>query len=164
MHFQPPATTTMFAGNPSQISLVHHHGRSAAADFSLNAIAISLNPASRGLLLDPTIGASPISNAPKCVRFHSQLHQPVRSACCAFCATPPSWASNRAAHSGMFDLAIERQSVRRPSRRKTLAKNSRVAREERPAVVLKSVGEHDLLRPSIPCWPKNILLMTPLST
>jgi tRNA nucleotidyltransferase (CCA-adding enzyme) len=48
-------------------------------DFSVNAIAISLNPASRGLLLDPTNGLSDLDKHElRGLSIHSFTNQPVR--------------------------------------------------------------------------------------
>src|SRR6202166_3316357 len=48
-------------------------------DFSLNAIAISLNPASRGLLLDPSNGLSELEHGEvRSLTIHSRINQPIR--------------------------------------------------------------------------------------
>src|SRR5580700_772948 len=48
-------------------------------DFSVNAIAISLNPASRGLLLDPTNGLSDLDKGEvRALTIHTFTNQPVR--------------------------------------------------------------------------------------
>jgi tRNA nucleotidyltransferase (CCA-adding enzyme) len=114
-------------------------------DFSLNAIAISLNPASRGLLLDPTNGLSDIERGEvRALTIHSFTNQPVRllrvlrfSARMGFKleARTQEW----------FDLAIERDLHHTIAPEDAGGELRAVAREERPAVVLKAWEQHDLL-------------------
>jgi len=114
-------------------------------DFSLNAIAISLNPASRGLLLDPTNGLSDIERGEvRALTIHSFTNQPVRllrvlryAARMGFKVEPRTqeW----------FDLAIERGLQNTITPEDAGAELRAVAKEERPGVVLKAWEEHDLL-------------------
>src|SRR6202030_3982424 len=114
-------------------------------DFSLNAIAISLNPASRGLLLDPTNGLSDIEHGEvRALTIHSFTNQPARllrvlrfSARMGFKleARTQEW----------FDLAIERELQKTISPEDGGGELRAVAREERPTVVLKAWEQHDLL-------------------
>jgi tRNA nucleotidyltransferase/poly(A) polymerase len=114
-------------------------------DFSLNAIAISLNPASRGLLLDPTNGLSDIERGEvRALTIHSFTNQPVRllrvlrfSARMGFKpeARTQEW----------FDLAIERELHKTITPEDAGGELRAVAREERPTVVLKAWEQDDLL-------------------
>ncbi len=124
-------------------------------DFSLNSIAISLNPASRGLLLDPTNGLSDIERAEvRALTIHSFTNQPVRllrvlrfAARMGFKIEPRTqeW----------FDLAIERDLQHSIAPEDAGAELRAVAREERPSVVLKAWEEHDLLEAINPVLAKK---------
>src|ERR1700716_2797318 len=124
-------------------------------DFSLNAIAISLNPASRGLLLDPTNGLSDIERAEvRALTIHSFTNQPVRllrvlrfTARMGFKMEPRTqeW----------FDLAIERDLHRTIAPEEAGTELQAVAREERPAGTLKACEEHALLEAISPVLAKK---------
>lgn len=124
-------------------------------DFSLNAIAISLNPASRGLLLDPTNGLSDIERGEvRALTIHSFTNQPVRllrvlryAARMGFKLEPRTqeW----------FDLAIERDLNRSITPEEGGSELRAVAREERPTVVIKAWHQHDLLEAVNPSLAKK---------
>ncbi len=114
-------------------------------DFSLNAIAISLNPASRGLLLDPTNGLSDIERAEvRALTIHSFTNQPVRLLRVLRYAARMGFKIEQRTQE-WFDLAIERNLEETIAPEDAGDELRAVAREERPAVVLKAWEEHDLL-------------------
>ncbi|HXN53976.1 MAG TPA: hypothetical protein VN943_18745 [Candidatus Acidoferrum sp.] len=114
-------------------------------DFSLNAIAISLNPASRGLLLDPTNGLSDIERGEvRALTIHSFTNQPVRLLrVLRFSARMGFKVEARTGE--WFDLAIERELHKTISPDDAGGELRAAAREERPTVVLKVWEQHDLL-------------------
>jgi len=114
-------------------------------DFSLNAIAISLNPASRGLLLDPTNGLSDIERGEvRALTIHSFTNQPVRLLrVLRFAARMGFKLESRTQE--WFDLAIERELHRTIEAEDAGSELRALAREERPTVVLKAWEQHDLL-------------------
>lgn len=114
-------------------------------DFSLNAIAISLNPASRGLLLDPTNGLSDIERAEvRALTIHSFTNQPVRLLRALRYAARMGFKVE-ARTQEWFDLAIERDLHHTIAPEDAGEELRAVAREERPPVVLKAWEEHGLL-------------------
>jgi tRNA nucleotidyltransferase (CCA-adding enzyme) len=114
-------------------------------DFSLNAIAISLNPASRGLLLDPTNGLSDIEHGEvRALTIHSFTNQPVRLLRVLRFAARMGFKLE-ARTQEWFDLAIERDLHRTIAPEDAGWELRAVAREERPTVVLKAWEQHDLL-------------------
>jgi len=124
-------------------------------DFSLNAIAISLNPASRGLLLDPTNGLSDIERAEvRALTIHSFTNQPVRLLRVLRYAARMGFKIEQRTQE-WFDLAIERNLQQTITPEDAGGELRAVAREERPSVVLKAWEEHDLLEAVNPVLAKK---------
>ena len=124
-------------------------------DFSLNAIAISLNPASRGLLLDPTNGLSDIERAEvRALTIHSFTNQPVRLLRVLRFAARMGFKIEQRTQE-WFDLAIERNLQQTITPEDAGGELRAVAREERPSVVLKAWEEHDLLEAVNPALAKK---------
>jgi tRNA nucleotidyltransferase (CCA-adding enzyme) len=114
-------------------------------DFSLNAIAISLNPASRGLLLDPTNGLSDIEHGEvRALTIHSFTNQPARLLrVLRFAARMGFKVESRTQE--WFNLAIERELQKTITPEDAGHELRALAREERPHLTLKEWDEHDLL-------------------
>jgi tRNA nucleotidyltransferase/poly(A) polymerase len=114
-------------------------------DFSLNAIAISLNPASRGLLLDPTNGLADLEKREvRALSIHSFTNQPVRLLrVLRYCARMSFKMESRTAE--WFSLAIERE-LHEVIPAGDVGKEVRqLAREEKPAAILKSWETRSLI-------------------
>jgi tRNA nucleotidyltransferase (CCA-adding enzyme) len=115
-------------------------------DFSINAVAISLNPASRGLLLDPTNGLADLERREiRVLSIHAFTNQPIRLLRAPrFCARMDFKMEARTQE--WFDLAIERglqESIEKNELGKELMD---VGREEAAAAILKEWESLDLLR------------------
>jgi tRNA nucleotidyltransferase (CCA-adding enzyme) len=124
-------------------------------DFSLNAVAISLNPASRGLLLDPTNGLSDIERAEvRALTIHAFTNQPVRLLRVLRFAARMGFKIE-ARTQEWFDLAIERELPATITPEDAGTELRALAREERPAVVLKAWEDHDLLEAVSPLLAKK---------
>lgn len=107
-------------------------------DFSLNAIAISLNPNSRGLLLDPTNGLSDIeSHEIRALSIHSFTNQPVRlMRALRYAARMGFKLESRTAE--WFALALERGMHEQIPPEDAGLELQHVSREERPVPILKA--------------------------
>jgi tRNA nucleotidyltransferase (CCA-adding enzyme) len=114
-------------------------------DFSLNAIAVSLNPASRGLLLDPTNGLSDIEHGEiRALIIHSFTNQPVRLLrALRFAARMGFKLESRTQE--WFNLAIERELHKTITPEDAGEELRALAREERPHLTLKEWDDQDLL-------------------
>src|SRR5256884_8415577 len=124
-------------------------------DFSLNAIAISLNPASRGLLLDPTNGLSDVERAEvRALIIHSFTNQPVRLLRVLRFAARMGFKLEQRTQE-WFDLAIERDLHHTITPEDAGTELRSLAREENPAAILKSWEEHDLLETVHPVLAKK---------
>src|SRR6516165_5868151 len=124
-------------------------------DFSLNAIAISLNPASRGLLLDPTNGLSDIERAEvRALIIHSFTNQPVRLLRVLRFAARMGFKLEQRTQE-WFDLAIERDLHHTITEEDAGAELRSLAREENPTAVLKSWEDAKLLEVISPVLAKR---------
>src|SRR6266403_975593 len=124
-------------------------------DFSLNAIAISLNPASRGLLLDPTNGLSDIERGEvRALTIHSFTNQPVRLLRVLRYAARMGFKMEQRTQE-WFDLAIERDLQHTITPEDAGAELQAAAREEQPAETLKSWEQHGLMEVVHPVLAKK---------
>ncbi len=114
-------------------------------DFSLNAIAISLNAASRGLLLDPTNGLSELEKREvRALSMHSFTNKPVRLLRALRFAVRMSFKlETRTAE--WFALAKERKLHETLIGEEVGSELMQLGREENPIAILKEWAKHELL-------------------
>lgn len=115
-------------------------------DFSINAIALSLNPASRGLLLDPTNGLADIeqNREIRVLSIHSFTNRPVRllrvirySVRLGFKLEPRT--------AEWFALALQRGLLDKIPAEYAGRELRQVTREEKPIAVLQAWEKHGLI-------------------
>jgi tRNA nucleotidyltransferase (CCA-adding enzyme) len=114
-------------------------------DFAINAVAISLNPASRGLLLDPTNGLADLErHEVRALSIHAFTNQPIRLVrALRFCARMGFAMETRTQE--WFDLAMERGLDETIEPRDLGRELLDVGREENPVPVLKQWEAKGLL-------------------
>jgi tRNA nucleotidyltransferase (CCA-adding enzyme) len=124
-------------------------------DFSINAIAISLNPNSRGLLLDPTNGLADLErHEVRALSIHSFTNQPVRLLRALRYEARMGFKMESRTRE-WFNLAMERELQNTISSEDAGSEFRQVAREEKPAAVLKSWEANDLLEVVNPTLAKR---------
>jgi tRNA nucleotidyltransferase/poly(A) polymerase len=114
-------------------------------DFTLNAIAISLNLASRGLLLDPTNGLADVEKREvRAFSMHSFTNQPVRLLRALRYAARMSFKLE-ARTAEWFALAMERRLFEAIEGEAAGRELLQLGREENPIAILKEWSKHNLL-------------------
>lgn len=114
-------------------------------DFSVNSIAISLNPQSRGLLLDPANGLADLERREiRALSIHSFTNQPVRLLRALRYATRLGFKMD-ARTAEWFHLALDRSLQETIQPEDAGYELRQLAREEKPAAILKAWDAHGLL-------------------
>ena len=114
-------------------------------DFSVNSIAISLNPQSRGLLLDPANGLADLERREiRALSIHSFTNQPVRLLRALRYATRLGFKMD-ARTAEWFHLALDRGLQETIQPEDAGYELRQLAREEKPAAILKAWDAHGLL-------------------
>jgi len=124
-------------------------------DFSVNAIAISLNPASRGLLLDPTNGLADLEkHEVRALSIHCFTNQPVRLLrIVRYCARMGFKMEARTAD--WFQLALERGLHRAIPPADVGREVRQLAREDNPTAILKAWEANGLIGAIHPQLPRR---------
>ncbi|MCL4523423.1 MAG: hypothetical protein M1453_09810 [Acidobacteria bacterium] len=125
-------------------------------DFSLNAIAISLNLASRGLLLDPTNGLADLEkHEVRALTMHSFTNKPVRLLrALRFAVRMNFKLESRTAE--WFALAKERKLDDTLEGEEVGSELMQLGREENPIAILKEWGKNELLKAFHPRLQKRL--------
>ena len=114
-------------------------------DFSVNAIAISLNANSRGLLLDPTNGLADLERREiRALSIHSFTNQPVRLLRVLRYAARLGFKLDSRT-SDWFNLAMDRRLHESISPQDAGGEFRQAAREEKPLAVVKAWEARNLL-------------------
>src|SRR5580692_11620083 len=114
-------------------------------DFSSNAIAISLNAQSRGLLLDPTNGLADLERQEvRALSIHAFTNQPVRLMRILRYAARMGFKMESRTQE-WFDLAMERKLIDRIEGSDVGHELRALAREDNPVATLKLWESHGLL-------------------
>ncbi|MBI1749787.1 MAG: CCA tRNA nucleotidyltransferase [Acidobacteria bacterium] len=114
-------------------------------DFSLNAIAISLNLASRGLLLDPTNGLADLEKREvRALSMHSFTNKPVRLLRSLRFAVRMTFKLE-ARTADWFALAKERKLHETLEGEEVGSELMQLGREENPIAILKEWAKHGLI-------------------
>ncbi len=114
-------------------------------DFSINAIAISLNTQSRGLLLDPTNGLADLEKQEvRALTNHAFTNQPIRlMRILRYCARMNFKMESRTQE--WFDLAMERELHTHLGGADAGNEVRSLAREDNPVATLKQWESHQML-------------------
>ena len=114
-------------------------------DFSFNAIAISLNAQSRGLLLDPTNGLADLERQEvRALSIHAFTNQPIRLLrILRYCARMGAKMESRTQE--WFELAMERKVYENIEGADVGHEVRSLAREDNPAPILKQWESRGLL-------------------
>jgi tRNA nucleotidyltransferase (CCA-adding enzyme) len=124
-------------------------------DFSINAIAISLNANSRGLLLDPTNGLADLERREiRALSIHSFTNQPVRLLR-ALRYEARMGFKMEARTKDWFNLAMERKLQDSVSPEDGGNEFRQVAREEKPGAILKAWESQGLIEVVSPVLAKR---------
>jgi len=114
-------------------------------DFGINAIAISLNTQSRGLLLDPMNGLADLEKQEvRALSIHAFTNQPIRLMRILRYAARMGFKMDPRTQE-WFDLAIERGVTDRIEGAELGHEMRALAREENPVATLKLWESHDML-------------------
>ena len=114
-------------------------------DFSINAIGISLNPASRGLLLDPTNGLADIeSRQMRVLHNYSFAHDPVRILRLVRFATRLNFRWEMRTES-LFEMALRKKYYHLITPEAARREMTQLTAEDNPIPILKAWQSHGLL-------------------
>ncbi|MFQ5926222.1 MAG: hypothetical protein ACE5MH_02180 [Terriglobia bacterium] len=114
-------------------------------DFSINAIGISLNPGSRGLLLDPTNGLADLEGRTlRVLHNYSFLHDPVRILRLVRFSTRLSFGIDSHTE-GLFEMALEKRYLELISVTGAGREMVELTRENNPVSILKAWEKRALL-------------------
>ena len=114
-------------------------------DFSINAIGISLNPGSRGLLLDPTNGLADLeSRTLRLLHNYSFLHDPVRVLRLVRFRTRLGLTAEPRTEE-LFELALEKRYTDLITAAAAGCEMTQLTREDNPTAILKAWQGHGLL-------------------